>query len=227
MTSILVALALLIGLILALIGFAPDALSDESNRMSLVYFLCWLVLAGGAIFATFRNNWAEAARSALIWVVVLLALVAGYSVRDDLADFGQGTLAALVPGLAVNERAGTVSLRRATDGHFYVWARAENEDVRFVVDTGASMVVLRHEDARQLGMDPADLAFTMPVSTANGATTAAPIQLAELAIGDIALRDVEAAVMRPGLLETSLLGLTYLGRLSAYSFEGDTLSMRR
>lgn len=227
MSVILVFVALIAGLLVALIGFAPDALGQEHNQMSLVYYLCWLIVMGSAIFATLRNNWLEAVRNGVIWLLLLLALVAGYSVRHDLADFGRGMVASLVPGLAIPGSPGEVSLRQAQDGHFYVWAQANRQDIRFVVDTGASMVVLRAEDARKLAIDFDDLSFSMPVSTANGNTTAAPIQLSQLSVGEIVMRDIEAVVMRPGQVSTSLLGMTFLGRLSAYSFAGDELVMRR
>ena len=227
MTGVLVFLAIVAGLIVALTGYAPETLDSEHNRMSLVYYLCWLVVAGGAIFATFRNNWAEAARSAVIWIVIALALVAGYSVKDDLREFGQGTLAALVPGMAISGNAGEARLRRTRDGHFYVRARVDGEDIRFVVDTGASMVVLSAEDAARLGLKQSALDYNLPVQTANGGTMAAPIRLHEIIIGEMAITNIRAAVMRPGQLETSLLGMSYLNKLSAFSFEGDTLILRR
>ena len=226
MSRFLVLLAIVAGIGVALYGFAPDALAQEHNRMSFVFYLCWLALMGGAVMVMFRDGWRESARNAAVWILIALALVAGYSVRHDVERFAKGTLASLLPGVVVTGADGTASLRRSNDGHFYLRAEADGVVVRFMVDTGATMVALTESDAERMGITVASLSYNVPVRTANGITMAAATRIHEMRAGDITMRDVEAAVMPDASLGASLLGMSFLGRLDAFSFEGDTLILR-
>ncbi|MCB2054375.1 MAG: TIGR02281 family clan AA aspartic protease [Geminicoccaceae bacterium] len=225
MPALLVAAAIG-GLVLVLLQISPDALDDEGGRMSLVYYSAWIVLAGSAILFTFRGRWGEAARHAVAWTLILLALVAAYSVRHDVERFGLGILASLVPGMPVALAPGEVALRQAEDGHFYVRARIDDASLRLLVDTGASTVALTAADAERVGLDPQRLRYDSRIRTANGVGFAAPVRLERVQIGDIEVEDVRGAVLQEGMLGTSLLGMSFLGRLRSYQFEGDSLILR-
>jgi aspartyl protease family protein len=96
----------------------------------------------------------------------------------------------------------------------------------FLVDTGASTVVLKPADAEKAGIDVSALAFTVAVETANGTTYAAPIRLRSISIGPIQLTDVEALIAKPGNLKENLLGMSFLKRLRSYEVSGDFLTLR-
>lgn len=104
---------------------------------------------------------------------------------------------------------------RAKDGHYWVVGEVGDRRIRFLVDTGATTVSLTPEDARALGVDPDRLAYRYEVSTADGHARAAKVRLTSLSVGGATLRDVDAVVIEKGL-PTSLLGMTYLGRLSSF-----------
>jgi aspartyl protease family protein len=95
-----------------------------------------------------------------------------------------------------------------------------------IVDTGASTIVLRPEDAKKAGIDVSKLSFTVPVMTANGRTVAARVRLDSVAIGPLQREDVDALVAEPKALTESLLGMSFLGRLRSYEFSGDFLTLR-
>jgi aspartyl protease family protein len=95
-----------------------------------------------------------------------------------------------------------------------------------IVDTGASSIVLRPEDARKAGIDPDTLTYRIPVMTANGRTVAARVLIDTVAIGPLDRTKVEALVARPGALTQSLLGMSFLSRLRSYEFSGDFLTLR-
>ena len=127
--------------------------------------------------------------------------------------------------------AGAAALSKADDGHFYAEAMATAERgrgarVRFLVDTGASTVALTAADAQRIGVDLDALRFSVPVRTANGETTGAHIALERLSVSGVELRDVDALVLRDGLSQ-SLLGMSFLGRLSRMEASGDALILRR
>jgi aspartyl protease family protein len=121
---------------------------------------------------------------------------------------------------------GEASIVKSPDGHF--WADAQvngGHPVHFLVDTGATAVALTAADARSLGIDPTTLDYRYTVTTANGPARAAAVKLGEIAVDHAHVDDVQAFVIDQGL-QTSLLGMTYLGRLSKFEATPDTLVLR-
>ena len=223
-------LALLIGVAVLAFGLHllfPEALRLEQNRMSLVYYVVWIAVIGSAILATFRQRWSEAVKYGVVWFLILLAVIAAYAYRNDLEQVALRVGAAIVPGMAVETTPGEVVLRASADGHFYANATVDGVAVRFLVDTGASGIALSAEDARRIGFDPGALDYFLPVTTANGEALAARVTLAEVRLGSIAFEGVPAAVMPPGALATSLLGMAFLERLRSFEIAGDRLVLRR
>jgi aspartyl protease family protein len=110
-------------------------------------------------------------------------------------------------------------------GHFLVEAVVNGVPIEFMVDTGASHVVLRQQDARRLGFTPANLDFSQRFQSANGIVRAAPVELRELRIGQLRLFDLEASV-NGGPLPISLLGMSFLRRLSSYEVARGRLILR-
>jgi aspartyl protease family protein len=108
---------------------------------------------------------------------------------------------------------GTVELRADRSGHFLAKASVNGRPIEMLVDTGASLVALSFEDAERVGVYVRPGDFTSRVQTANGIAWVAPVTLDSLSIGDITLYDVKAVVSEPGRLGTSLLGMTFIGRL--------------
>ena len=110
-------------------------------------------------------------------------------------------------------------------GHFMVDAVVNGKPVEFMVDTGASHVVLTLEDARRLGLSASNLDFTHKFESANGAVRAAPVELREFRVGQFQLYDLEAFV-NGGPLPISLLGVSFLERLRSYEVAQGRLVLR-
>ncbi|WP_395672911.1 TIGR02281 family clan AA aspartic protease [Phenylobacterium sp.] len=104
---------------------------------------------------------------------------------------------------------------KAADGHFWAEADVSGAPVRFLVDTGATAVALTPSDAQRLGFDPRRLKYDHSVGTAAGQARAARVTLASISVNGARLDDVDALVIEKGL-DASLLGMTYLGRLSSF-----------
>jgi clan AA aspartic protease (TIGR02281 family) len=110
-------------------------------------------------------------------------------------------------------------------GHFVVDAEVEGTPLTFLVDTGASDVVLSPDDARRLGLEPRTLDYSREYQTANGVVRAAPVTLRELRLGQLQLYDLDASVNeRP--LPMSLLGMSFLDRLQSYEVTDGRLVLR-
>lgn len=133
---------------------------------------------------------------------------------------------AVQPVAAEGPAAGqAASISKSADGHYWAEASVNGRQVRFLVDTGASAVALTPEDARRLGFEPSGLDYAFDVSTASGKARAARIQLASVSVAGARVADVEAFVIERGL-DTSLLGMTYLGRLSRFEASRNALILR-
>ena len=111
-------------------------------------------------------------------------------------------------------------------GHFQAEASIDGRHIRLMVDTGASVVALTHEDAAAAGFRPFPSDFSRKVATANGEVAVAPIRIREMRVGDITVRDVDAVVVPKGLLGTSLLGMSFLNRLGSFDIGRGRLTLR-
>jgi clan AA aspartic protease (TIGR02281 family) len=110
------------------------------------------------------------------------------------------------------------------NGHFLINAVVNGEDVRFVVDTGATDVVLGINTAKRLGYDPDTLDFSKRYQTANGLADGAPVTLREIRIGSLSLYEVPATIVRQPL-PVALLGNSFLSRLSGHEVRDGRLTM--
>ncbi len=108
----------------------------------------------------------------------------------------------------------TVEIRAGASGHFETTAYINGRPVLVMVDTGATTVAMPYEDAEAAGIFLRDSDFTQRVQTANGIARVAPVTIDTLTIDDITVRHVRAAVTERGKLKTTLLGMSFLGRLS-------------
>lgn len=121
---------------------------------------------------------------------------------------------------------GVVELTAERSGHFITNAEINGRPVEIMIDTGATFVALSHEDAERAGIYLTPKDFTHSVGTANGRARVAPVSLGRVAIGDIVVRDVQALVSEPGKLQTSLLGMSFLKRLSSFEMRSGTLYLK-
>jgi aspartyl protease family protein len=111
-------------------------------------------------------------------------------------------------------------------GHFVVHPTIENYRVKMLVDTGASVVALTEDDARALGIRPSASEYKMSLRTANGVVRGARVNLREVRLGAILVRNVEAVVLPAGALSMSLLGTSFLGKLQGYEVQTGRMILR-
>jgi aspartyl protease family protein len=226
----LVPLALLAAALIALLDSPADAPllglshADFARGAMGVAMLVWLLMSGLA-----RAGPAGAARvlsGVALWAAMGIGLVWLYAYRFEVSEIADRVMAELGPPAAEVGRGGEVVVRRRYGGEFVVPGRVNGARVSFVFDTGATSVVLSAQDARAAGLKFSNDDYAVSVTTANGATTAAPARLAEVAVGGIVLRGVRALAARPGALQQSLLGMTFLDRLKSFTVEGGKLVLR-
>ena len=165
--------------------------------------------------------------------VVLMATASSLSVAYWLnhADArGQAQAAVYAPSAAASSvptpaRGADAQVLRSADGHYWAEADIDGRAVRVLVDTGASVVALTRADAQRLGLRLTAADFTRTVQTASGPVRAAAVTLLSVAVAGARIDDVQALVIEEGL-EHSLLGMSYLGRLSAFEASPSGLTLR-
>jgi aspartyl protease family protein len=204
-------------------GFDSDSFGFLALGLALLVFL------GSGLFSGYSGRASAALKDAASWVLIALVLVVGYTYRDDIGRVAQRVAGELAPQLGVQMETispGEVRIRRHVGGHFIAEVDLNGAEVRMIVDTGASTVVLTTEDARAAGIDVAKLRYVIPVQTANGVAMAARARLDSLAVGPLRLNNVNALVSQGGALNQSLLGMSFLSRLRSYEFAGEYLTLR-
>jgi aspartyl protease family protein len=193
--------------------------SDPDPLARLVYLSLFLLVIGGAFLFGQRRRPLRSLRDFLIWVLIFAGVVIAYGFRDTLRE-------QLLPSSMVTLDDGTIELRRGSDGHFHATLEVNGTPVRFMIDTGASSIVLSRRDARRVGIDPDALAYLGRARTANGVVPIAEVRLGRVEFAGYADTGVRASVT-DGLLETSLLGMAYLDRFERIEISGDRMRLVR
>ena len=183
--------------------------------------LIYLVLLGTAIAGWFiaenRQNLGKTARMGVAWGLIFLGIIAGYGLWEDVRSD-------VFPRQAVLEDGRAVEVPRGNDGHFHLTLRLNGEPVDFLVDTGATDIVLSLQDAERIGLDPDNLAFLGSARTANGTVKTAFATVDEIAIGPVAFDRVRVAV-NGGEMRGSLLGMSFLSRFDRLEITDNRLRL--
>ena len=169
----------------------------------LVYFGVLGALVIAAVLRSGQLRWGNVARNAGAWLLIFVAAVVAAGLWADIRH-GSARQAVL-------SESGEIALPRAPDGHYYATLDVNGTPIRFVVDTGATGIVLSRADAARAGIDVGALGYFGRAMTANGPVRTAPVRLDTLSLGPVTDRDV-AAFVNEGAMDGSLLGMTYLQR---------------
>lgn len=160
-------------------------------------------------------------------IIPILAII-GLAGAVDQSDFRlRGpAISALRPGLDIAHAAAAAELKATTGGQYLADAEINGTILKVMVDTGASAVVMSYEDAGRIGLWPRSLAYDVPVATANGMLKAAPVMLRRVEVDNVSVRDVEGLVLPEGVMSGTLLGMSFLNRLSSFRVEDGVLYLR-
>lgn len=221
-----IALVIAVGLALLISADAGSMVGlTQAQTAQLIPLLVILIVFAGGLF-TRRRKASELVGSVLLWIGIFAVAGLTYAYRDELTGIAGRVAGELQPGVAlVDAEQGTATFRRGMGGHFEINATVNGHTTPMIFDTGASAVVLTIADAEAAGIDTAGLAFTIPVSTANGTGRAARVRLDRIEVGGIVRERVVAFVSEDGALDMSLLGMTFLETLSRYSVTQNSLEL--
>jgi len=141
--------------------------------------------------------------------------------KQQRLHIGEGVYSAL----SVQSDHASVVLTPDKNGHFVSSGSINGASVRFLVDTGATMVSMSVEDARRAGVNyiVGERGYSQ---TANGVTAVYKVKLGQVTLGDITLRDIDGVVHENSALPVVLLGMSFLGKLEMRR-EGNSLTLTK
>ncbi|WP_231730468.1 retropepsin-like aspartic protease family protein [Celeribacter halophilus] len=165
-----------------------------------------------------RRNLGQMLRHAVLWALIFIGALAAVGLWQDVRP-------RFAPA-QISDGAGVITVDRDHSGHFSIIAEVNGAPVEFLVDTGASNVVLSLSDAEKAGVDVDNLAFTGRAQTANGTVRTASVKIDTLTLEGITDDGVRAYVT-DGELFGSLLGMDYLRRYDSIEIKQDKLILTR
>lgn len=218
--------AVLVGVIALAASVAPGALNDTDKHLQLIYLCVILAVLTGGLAARLQARPGTVIAQLGTWGVIFAALILVYSYRDQFGSIGERFTAELIPAKGTETGPGTIAFTAEADGHYHVYGAVDGTSISFLVDSGASDIVLSPGDARMLGMQVEYLDFTLTAQTANGTVRGAPVRLKTLKVGPIVMHDVPATV-NEAEMPVSLLGMEFLRRLKSWGVQNGKLTFQQ
>ncbi len=157
-----------------------------------------------------------------LWIVFALVALVLYSYRFEFLEVKDRVLSDLFPAKAINKNHKQLVLNIAQDGHYYLNVKIKNNEVRFMIDTGASDMVIDEKIALKLGYDLKKINYNKVFQTANGQSYGASIYFDEVDVSGIKFNNVQASITNSDLV-IPLLGMSFLQKFYKYEFFRDKL----
>ena len=189
----------------------------EEITARIIYLGLLLLALAGWFAAQNRPSIGKSLQMALVWGMIFLGSMAIYGLWQDITSSHKAQ--------TIQDN-GAIVVHRAKDGHFYLTLKVNNIDLEFLIDTGASDIVLSQQDAIKIGIDPKSLVFLGRAKTANGTVPIAYVQLNKVQL-EGHLDDYVKASVNSGIMNKSLLGMSYLNRYSRIEILQDSLKLFR
>ncbi len=195
---------------------------NEGEWQNFIYLLVLLVFLTSGLVVRRNLDWKKIFKYLGVWAAIGFFIIALYSYRFEFSDFKNRILHEVNPSLAQNNEHGQIVINISRDKHFYVNSFINGKKVRFMIDTGASDIVMSLKDAKRAGININNLLFNKRYQTANGISYGASTKLEEFQFGNLTFYNMPASVNRSDM-GTSLLGMKFLRQFKKYEFYQDKL----
>jgi len=186
------------------------------ENQKLIFLSIILILLLSSYLINMRDNLSKFFKSAAAWVIIFSCFVAGYGFWQDMTR--QNPLATINNG-------SDIVIKMNDDGHFHTTALVNGVELEFLIDTGATHIVLTKNDAKKINYDLSKLVFWGKSDTANGVVKTAPIRLRSIKIGQYADTNI-LAYINEGVMRQSLLGMSFLSKFTSVEIQNNNLYLR-
>ena len=203
----------------------PGAITSDQDWSRVAYGLGLVAVVSAGLLRTRRVSLGRSARRLAIWAALLVGLALGYSYRGELGAIATRLRGQFAPEVGVRAGPHELVVGRDDQDNFALMGQVNGQTVRFVIDTGASEIVLSPADARRLGVDVAKLTFPELTETANGLGHTAPFKAQSLEVGGLKLSNVAMAINATPM-SSSLLGMSFLKQLNSFQEKDGRLYLR-
>lgn len=195
----------------------------SSDKPQVIYMIVLLIFLISSL--VFRRDFSffKMLKYLALWSFVAFVTISIYSYRHELRAFKHRILGTINPSQAQITAQGQIVLNISADGHYYVDTKINGSPVRFMIDTGASDIVIGINTANYLGINQDNsLTFNRAYQTANGTVYGARFLIDEFEMSGIKFDHVFATISNVEM-ETPLLGMSFLRRFQKYEFYQDRL----
>ena len=192
---------------------------EHNDSAKLVYLSVLAATILGAVLISHRGNLKNVFRNAGLWLLIFASVII---ITASFQEFREQNF---ITSVKIGGD-GTITIPREEDGHFRLTLKVNDTPVKFLVDTGASDIVLTRQDAAKIGFNTEKLDYWDTAKTANGVVGIAILRLAKVQAGIFSDRNIRASVNQ-GSMETSLLGMHYLKLFSSIEIKKDKMILKR
>lgn len=195
---------------------------NSSEQQSFFYSILLLIfLVSGIVFRR-EIALSKALKYLALWALIAFVAVGLYAYRYQFTDFKERMLGSINPTAARTNNRGELVINLSSDGHFYIDVKINNVPMRFMIDTGASDIVIDKSQAQKIGINIQELVFNKRYATANGTSYGAGVNLQEVQVGEVTFSNIRASVNSADL-GMPLLGMSFLRQFKKYEFYQDRL----
>ena len=190
---------------------------DNNEWVNILYLMLLLAFIASSIFTRGNMPFLKAVKYFSIWAAIAMFIIILYSFRFDFLEVKTRLVGVLNPSHIQVNSSDKIIINMSYGNHFYANVKVNNQNIRFMIDTGATDMVLSLRDAKKAGINIAKLIFNKPYQTANGISYGASVVLKDVKFGNLNLKNVRASVNSADM-GVSLLGMSFLRNFKKYEF---------
>ena len=192
---------------------------ENVDYARLIYLSILAAVILGYVFITRKGEFRKLAYQSGVWLLIFIGVVAAVAGWQDIRQ-------ANPLYVLQSQEGGQIIIPKQRDGHFHLKLTINGKMVKFLVDTGASEIVLNKNDAELLGFDTDKLDYWAYANTANGKVRLAPIRLDTISLGGYKDRNVKATINKAPM-SFSLLGMRYLNKFGSIEIKNSQMILTR
>jgi aspartyl protease family protein len=194
----------------------------DSDTPHLIWAVCGLIIIASSLFA-YQLPISKLLKMVVAWVGIFAF---AFLIRPEMKVIWERVAGELTGSPRQISSGKEIRLTRLDDGHFWVRATINDQDVDFMVDSGATVTAINANTADKIGVDWVNSEQITPLSTANGKVIARRVNLSSITVDDFVIDD-HAAVVAREFGDTNVVGMNFLNAFDSWNVAGDTMVLKR